>query len=297
MIILPPDLLSKVNILENEPLREHTSFRIGGNATRLIEVSAADAPALVAALTQAGEKYAFLGRGTNVLVRDEGYRGTVLRLKPELPARDGVLVTASGGTTLAAMASFALECGLSGLEFAHGIPGTVGGGVMMNAGAYGGEISGVLVSTDYCTPAGEVITLTAPEHNFGYRHSFFKDHPDFLILRSTFRLAPKNPDEIKAQMSELSRRRRESQPLNLPSAGSTFKRPEGHFAGKLIEECGLKGCRVGGAEVSLKHAGFVVNVDNATCSDVLDLITHVQTTVYNTFGVKLEREVKIFGEE
>jgi len=297
MLTLPAELLSKVNILENEPLWEHTSFRIGGEASRLIEVSSEDAPRLVAALTEAGERYAFLGRGTNLLVRDEGFCGTVVRLKPETPTLEGNRITASGGTTLAALANFALECGLGGLEFAHGIPGTVGGGVMMNAGAYGGEIAKVLVSTDYCNPAGEVLTLSAEEHNFGYRHSFFKEHPDFLILRSTFCLEKRNPDEIKAQMTELSRRRIESQPLSLPSAGSTFKRPEGYFAGKLIEDCGLKGYRVGGAEVSTKHAGFVVNVDNATCRDVLALIEHVQTTVYNTFGAKLEREVKIFGAE
>ncbi|MBO5973127.1 MAG: UDP-N-acetylmuramate dehydrogenase, partial [Clostridia bacterium] len=209
----------------------------------------------------------------------------------------GNRVTVSAGTQLAVLAQACAEHSLTGLEFAHGIPGTVGGAVMMNAGAYGGEIGGVLVSTRYCTPEGEIRTLSAEEHGFGYRTSFFKTHPEYLILSAEFELRQGDRDEIKNTMAELARRRRESQPLDKPSAGSTFKRPEGYFAGKLIEDCSLKGFTIGGAQVSQKHAGFVINAGGATCSDVLELCAHIQKTVYERFGVMLEREIKILGEE
>ena len=286
-----------IQILENEPMSEHISFKLGGKAKRFITVTEQEAPLLIATLNASGEKYAVIGNGTNILVRDEGFDGTIVKLMPSLPVIDGTTLTVGAGTLLSVTASSAAESGLTGLEFAHGIPGTVGGAVMMNAGAYGGEIKDVLVSTDYCTPEGKVLTLSSAEHNFGYRQSFFKAHPEMLILRSTFRLSVGDKAEIKEKMSDLARRRRESQPLDKPSAGSTFKRPEGFFAGKLIEDCNLKGFSIGGAQVSAKHAGFVINTGNATCKDVLDLCEHIKKTVFSTYGAVLEREVKILGEE
>lgn len=286
-----------IDILENEPMSEHISFRLGGTADRFITVTENEAPALIAQLNSANEKYAIIGNGTNILIRDEGFRGTIIKLKPSAPVIDKTTLTVGAGTSLALTATSAAEYGLTGLEFAHGIPGTVGGAVMMNAGAYGGEIKDVLVSTDYCTPDGKVLNLSAEEHNFGYRQSFFKEHPEMLILRSTFKLSEGNKTEIKEKMADLARRRRESQPLDKPSGGSTFKRPEGYFAGRLIEDCNLKGFSIGGAQVSTKHAGFVINTGSATCKDVLDLCEHIKKTVYNTYNVVMEREIKILGEE
>ena len=290
-------ILKNSQISYNLPMREHISFRLGGAAARFVLLDALDAPALLRVLNESGEKYAFLGNGTNVLVRDSGFDGTVVKLKADAPCVSGTRITVSAGTSLAILAQAAAELSLTGLEFAHGIPGTVGGAVMMNAGAYGGEIKDVLVSSTYCTPSGEVGTLSAEEHGFGYRTSFFKTHPEYLILSAEFELRQGDKTEIKNTMAELARRRRESQPLDKPSAGSTFKRPEGHFAGKLIEDCALKGCTVGGAQVSQKHAGFVINAGDATCKDVLDLCEHIQKTVFERFGVTLEREIKILGEE
>ncbi|MBQ2866258.1 MAG: UDP-N-acetylmuramate dehydrogenase [Clostridia bacterium] len=290
-------ILKNSQIKYNEPLSRHISFRLGGEAKRFILLDIADAPALLKELAASGEKYAFLGNGTNVLVRDGGFDGTVIKLKSGEVQVNGGRLSVSAGTTLAQLAQTACEHSLTGLEFAHGIPGTVGGAVMMNAGAYGGEIKDVLVNTVYCTPEGEVRTLTQKEHRFGYRTSFFKEHPEYLILSAEFEPKRGESSEIKNAMAELARRRRESQPLDKPSAGSTFKRPEGYFAGKLIEDSGLKGFTIGGAQVSQKHAGFVINAGNATCRDVLALCSHIQKTVYDRFGVTLEREIKILGEE
>lgn len=287
----------KLKILTDEPMKEHISFKLGGKASRFIIADESEAPALIAELNRAGERYAVLGNGSNVLVRDHGFDGTIVKLAVSEPVINGEELTVGAGTSLALTASAAAEQGLTGLEFAHGIPGSVGGAVMMNAGAYGGEIKDVLVSTVYCDPQGNVHTLSLEEHNFGYRQSFFKDHPELLILKSVFRLSEGDKAEIKEKMADLARRRRESQPLDKPSAGSTFKRPEGHFAGKLIQDSNLKGFTIGGAQVSEKHAGFVINTGNATCADVLALVEHIKDTVYGNFGVELHREVKILGEE
>lgn len=294
---LDSSLLKYSDIMYDMPMSRHISFKLGGNADRFILLDERDAPALLKELVRTGEKYAFLGNGTNVLVRDEGFAGTIIKLKSLPPAINEETVSVNAGTSLALLAQTAADRSLSGLEFAHGIPGTVGGAVMMNAGAYGGEIKDVLKSTVYCTPDGQVHTLNAQDHEFDYRHSFFKEHPEYLILRSTFVLKKGIQTEIKDKMAELARRRRDSQPLDKPSAGSTFKRPQGHFAGKLIEDCDLKGFSIGGAQVSTKHAGFVINTGNATCRDVLALTEYIQKTVFERFGVVLEREVKILGEE
>ena len=294
---LDETLLKYSDIMYDTPMSQHISFKLGGNAARFIHLDNRDAPTLLKELARTGEKYAFLGNGTNVLVHDEGFDGTIIKLKSMTPEINGETVSVSAGTSLAVLAQTAAEHSLSGLEFAHGIPGTVGGAVMMNAGAYGGEIKDVLKSTVYCTPDGQIHTLNAQEHEFGYRSSFFKKHPEYLILGSEFVLTKSVQSEIKDKMAEFARRRRESQPLDKPSAGSTFKRPEGYFAGKLIEDCGLKGYSVGGAQVSAKHAGFVINTGNATYADVMELIEYIQKNVFERYGVMLEREVKILGEE
>ena len=235
-----------------------------------------------------------IGNGSNLLVPDEGLDRLVIDTSANLNRVErgsGNTVLADAGATLARTADLACKSGLTGLEFAHGIPGTLGGGVGMNAGAYGGELKDVVTEVTALYPDG-VKVLTPAELDFSYRHSVFSAG-EGIVLGAKVKLESGDPDAIKAKMDDLMARRKASQPLELPSAGSTFKRPTGYYAGPLIEGCGLKGCRVGGAEVSSKHAGFVVNVGGATCADVLALIEKVQKTVYDAHGVMLEPEVKI----
>ena len=284
-----------IEVLYDEPMSEHTSMRVGGKAARFLNAPSGSLPALLTLLRESGEKFAVIGNGTNLLVPDEGYDGSVVRMIPEEPRLSGTEITCCAGTSLAYLATFAAKKDLSGLEFAHGIPGTVGGAVCMNAGAYGGEMSKVVKETAYFY-GGEIKRLTGEEHLFGYRRSFFTEHPGAVVLESTFTLVPGDRKSIEEKMRELMKKRRASQPLNYPSAGSVFKRPEGYFAGKLIEDCGLKGYRIGGACVSEKHAGFIVNKGGASCRDVSELIAYIQKTGEERFGVRLEREVKIIGE-
>lgn len=235
-----------------------------------------------------------IGNGTNLLVSDEGLDTVVIDTSAELSRLDLTgdgEITADAGVSLATLAVFAWKNGLKGLAFAHGIPGTLGGGIVMNAGAYGGELKDVVTEVTALYPDG-VKVLTPAQLDFSYRHSVFSAG-EGIVLGAKLKLETGDKDAIKAEMDELMARRKASQPLELPSAGSTFKRPAGYFAGTLIEGCGLKGCRVGGAEVSPKHAGFVVNVGGATCADVLALIEKVRKTVYDAHGVMLEPEVKI----
>jgi UDP-N-acetylmuramate dehydrogenase len=238
----------------------------------------------------------FLGNGSNLLVPDEGFLGFVLKLSGQLcqVQEDGASSTlqAGAGATMARLAAAALGRGLTGLEFAGGIPGTVGGGVTMNAGAYGGEIAQVLDTVTALDSAGQLVSFKGPDCGFGYRHSVFSGG-ELLILRAAFRLEPGDPAVIRAKMEDLSVRRQSKQPLEYPSAGSVFKRPEGHFAGALIEQCGLKGLTVGGAQVSEKHAGFIVNRGGATCRDVLALVEQIQSAVREQTGVELEMEIKV----
>jgi UDP-N-acetylmuramate dehydrogenase len=221
--------------------------------------------------------------------------GLIIKIA-DAPVRmlDTCTLEASAGTSLARLAVAAAEAGLTGLEFAHGIPGTVGGAVMMNAGAYDGQISDVLVSSCcYDGAERQFLKLEKDAHLFTYRHSSYMEHPCRVVTSAIFRLQPGNKDAIRAKMSELNSRRREKQPLEFPSAGSTFKRPEGHFAGKLIEDCGLKGYRIGGAQVSEKHAGFVINAGGATCQDVVQLVEYIEQQVYQRLAIRLEREVRV----
>ena len=287
----------QLELREQEPMSSYTTFRIGGPA-RLIALprSRKEAIAAVQAAKELDISPFFLGNGSDLLVSDQGYNGFVLKTSGLDDVREvNHRLWAESGIPLARLAMAALGRGLTGLEFAHGIPGTLGGGVTMNAGAYGGELVQVLTSVTFLNEAGDVVTLPVEECALTYRHSLFTDHPEWLILEAEFALTPGDPAAIKAKMDELAQKRRSKQPLDLPSAGSTFKRPEGHFAAALIEQCGLKGVGVGGAQVSEKHAGFVVNRGGATADDVRRLMELIQNTVLRETGIALEPEVKFLG--
>ena len=285
-------------ILENEPMSRHTTFRVGGPADVLFLPESEEQ--LLQALSiarEAGVPCFVIGNGSNLVVKDGGIRGLVIALGEGMAAiaRAGETLTAWAGASLARVSAYAQASGLSGLEFASGIPGTLGGGCAMNAGAYGGQLSDVLVDARVLLD-GEVRTLTVEEMQMGYRTSLPLRRGG-IVISARCALTPDDPEAIAARMRELNARRRDKQPLNYPSAGSTFKRPEGYFAGALIEQAGLKGKRVGGAQVSEKHAGFIVNTGGATAADILTLIGTVQDEVADRFGVRLETEVRILGED
>lgn len=290
--------LPRLKWLAGEPLAKHTSFRIGGPAKRMAFPS--DAEELIVLdgiLREAGVRTVLLGSGTNVLFPDEGLDAVVLATgdMKDIRRAGETTVEADAGVPLARLAVFTWRAGLAGLAFAHGIPGSLGGGVVMNAGAYDASLADVLDEVTALFPDG-VRTLGAKDLRLSYRHSLFTERPDAVVLRARVKLEPGDPAAVKSRMDELMERRRASQPLEFPSAGSTFKRPAGHFAGRLIEAAGLKGARVGGAEVSAKHAGFVINRGGATCADVLALIETIQQTVYDASGVMLEPEVRIIRQ-
>lgn len=251
---------------------------------------------LVSALKRNNDEYLIIGNGSNILVSDKGYDGVVVNIgkKLSLITVDGNLITAQAGALLSAIASAALANSLEGFEFASGIPGSLGGAVAMNAGAYGGEMKDVIRKTNYVDSEGCIRTAYGDEHRFGYRRSAFENGE--VILSSVIELKHGNRESIKSVMEELNSRRREKQPLNFPSAGSTFKRPEGYFAAKLIDDAGLRGYHIGGAAVSDKHCGFIVNTGDAMSSDVYELIKYVRKTVYDKFNVYLETEVKLIGD-
>lgn len=279
---------------ENAPLREYCSMRVGGPARLAAFPETAEE---LAALLRAGGRRVVLGGGSNVLFPDEGYDGTVIFTTRLCGlTADGCMLSAQAGVPLSAAARRALECGLGGLAFAYGIPGTVGGGVYMNAGAYGGQIADCLVRATLLDAAGEPRVVPASELALGYRSSALMEG-DWTLLSADFALVPAPPEEIRAEMERNMQARREKQPLEYPSCGSTFKRPPGQYAGALIERCGLKGCTVGGAQVSEKHAGFVVNRGDATSADVRALIAHIQRVVAEKTGVLLECEVRIIDNE
>ena len=290
--------LPALEIRENEPMSEHCSFKIGGPARlMLLPSSAEEAASALAILRSSGAQVLIVGSCTNLLIPDEGYPGAVVRMsKPasSMELLDAARIRAQAGATLNALAVFAAQHELTGLEFAHGIPGSVGGGVAMNAGAYGGEMRDVLESAEYVDKDGAIRTLSGDALGLSYRHSAFSD-TDKLITSAVFRLTPGDGEAVRARMNELIEKRRASQPLDMPSAGSTFKRPETGYAAALIDEAGLKGLSVGGAMVSTKHAGFVVNAGGATYSDVIELMREVRRRVYEFSGVLLEPEVKIIG--
>ena len=281
--------------LRNEPMRNYTTFKIGGNADLMIfPESLRELSALLAYMRQENIEFFVLGNGSNLLVSDEGLRIPVIKTeKFDFIEIDGTELTVGSGVTNAKAAVFAMKNGLSGLEFAHGIPGTVGGAVVMNAGAYGEDMSMVVDKTVYVDKNGRIKEAYGENHDFSYRHSCFSS--DDVIFCTVLRLERSDPDIIKAKMDELIRKRRAAQPLEMPSAGSVFKRPEGYFTGKLIDECGLRGYSIGGAQISEKHSGFIVNTGTATSKDVLELISYIQKTVYDKFGVTLTPEIRYVG--
>ena len=292
------EILPEGSILLHEPMKKHTTFRIGGEAEVFLEIEdLAQLQQVLPLLIEAEEPYFLLGNGSNLLVSDTGYQGTILHLSGECTdvlIRDN-LVTVGAGVLLSTVARMAAEKGLTGLEFAAGIPGTIGGAMVMNAGAYGGEMKQVVKNAMLMSPEGDLMSVSGEDMAFGYRTSRIKHSKD-ILLSVTLELAQGNRDDILATMQELALKRREKQPLEYPSAGSTFKRPEGHFAGKLIMDCGLRGYQVGGAQVAEKHCGFVINKNQATAKDVSDLMKHIQQVVQKETGVLLEKEIIFLGD-
>lgn len=293
------NIINKDNIHLNQPMSKHTTFKVGGVADILVEPE--NINQLIEILSCAKEynvPYFVMGNGSNLLVGDKGIRGLVIKIANAMSRCevDGEYIKAECGIKLSRLASNALAGCLTGLEFASGIPGTLGGAVFMNAGAYGGEMKDVIKEVTYFDiEKNEVITISGEACEFGYRHSVFSDL-NVVILEATMKLALGEADEIRAVMNDLAARRNEKQPVDKPSAGSTFKRPEGYFAGTMIQDCGLKGYSIGGAQVSEKHAGFVINTGDATARDILELIEYVKEKVSEKYGVILEPEVRFVGE-
>ena len=291
-------MLGEAKVLVNEPMASHTTFRIGGPADYFVMPETVEELANVLKLCkEENTPYFILGNGSNLLVGDKGFRGVVIQLYKNFDgfSVEGTKITAKSGAMLIRVAKEAGKAGLTGLEFASGIPGTIGGAMVMNAGAYGGEMKDVVTSVTVLTKDGDIKTLSGDEMNFRYRGSVVEDE-GYIVLEAVMELKEGNLEEIQARMDELSVQRRTKQPIEYPSAGSTFKRPEGYFAGKLIQDAELRGYQVGGAQVSEKHCGFVINAGGATAADVMQLMQDVSDKVMEQFGVTLEPEVKRIGE-
>ncbi|MBD5105499.1 MAG: UDP-N-acetylmuramate dehydrogenase [Lachnospiraceae bacterium] len=292
------EVLGRENVLEQEPMRRHTTFQVGGEAEYFAKIQEkSQLITIMDYLRKTEQPYFVLGNGSNILVSDKGYEGVILDLSAGLKniEIEGKRVTAEAGALLSTVAVRACEADLAGFEFAAGIPGTIGGAIVMNAGAYDGEMKQVVESVTVLGGDGEIMVLDNETMEFGYRSSIIKNRP-FIVMETVLRLEEGDKEQIKGRMEELNKRRREKQPLNYPSAGSTFKRPEGHFAGKLIMDAGLRGFRIGGARVSEKHCGFVINEGNATATDVADVIDEVIERVRDKFGVTLETEIIKLGD-
>ena len=296
------DLRKKLeNVLIDEPMSKHTSFQTGGNADVFVKLEKEEELSYVLQYAKNNEiPIIIIGNGTNLLVKDGGIRGIVIQLNfknIEITNLDNkTIIKAGAGVTLAKLATIAKENNATGLEFAIGIPGTLGGAIKMNAGAYGSEMQNVIKSTKYIDLDGNIKTIKNDEHQFEYRNSIFSKI-DGIILESVIELQQGNIEEIATKMKENMKSRIEKQPVDKPSAGSTFKRGNGYITAQLIDECGLKGYKIGGAEVSIKHAGFVINTGNATSKDILSLIEYIQEKVYEKFNIKIEPEVQIIGED
>ena len=291
-------IVAAENILLEEPMHKHTTFRVGGPAEVFVTVENKEQlEKIIKYLNLVERPYFILGNGSNLLVGDKGYRGVIIRLGGEFNTlkTEGTLLTAGASVLRSAAARAAMENGLTGMEFASGIPGSIGGGVKMNAGAYDGEMRQIVESVQVMYKDGSILDLDNETMEFGYRNSVIKNRP-YVVLQVSLRLQPGNREEILARMNELAARRKEKQPLEFASAGSTFKRPEGYFAGKLIMDSGLRGARIGGAQISEKHCGFVINDGTATAADIAELIQEVSETVKEKFGVTLEPEVILLGD-
>ncbi len=291
-------LLGKENVFENEPMKKHTTFKIGGAADWfLVPQNKNQLKELVSVMKEKKMPFFVLGNGSNLLVGDKGIRGVVICLGKQMEKIEisGNECYVESGALLSKTANAAQRAGLSGIEFASGIPGSIGGAVFMNAGAYEHEMKEIIKTVEYMDESGEIFTVSNEECDFGYRTSIFSKN-NYIVLSCVLELEKDNPDEIKNRMDDYTSRRTSKQPLEKPSAGSVFKRPVGHFAGALIEQSGLKGYKIGGAQVSEKHAGFIINTGNATAKDVLDLVEHIKKVVFENFGVELETEIKMIGE-
>ena len=293
------NVIEKDSILTDEPMSRHTTFRVGGPADFFVTPKTKeDVRDVIRVCKEVGMPYYIIGNGSNLLVSDAGYRGVIVQIYKEMNEVkvEGDLVKAQAGALLSGIAAKALGAELSGFEFASGIPGTIGGACVMNAGAYGGEMKDVLESVTVLTGEGKIIELGRNELELGYRTSVIAKK-GYIVLGAALKLERGDGEKIKTYMDELKEKRVTKQPLEYPSAGSTFKRPEGYFAGKLIEDAGLRGFQVGGAQVSEKHCGFVINRDHATAADIMELMRQVQIRVKENSGVDLEPEVKRLGDE
>lgn len=284
-------------IFMEEPMKKHTTFRVGGPADVLVQPDETALAAILALCRQYHVPYSFIGNGSNLLVGDKGIRGVVIEMTDPMGniEVDGTRITAQAGAMLSKIANTAASNGLGGMEFAAGIPGSVGGAVVMNAGAYGGEMKDIIEKVYVLDENGAQLELGRDALDFGYRHSCIPEKK-YIVTKVVLELVPRNEAEIRSEMKELNEKRAEKQPLQYPSAGSTFKRPEGYFAGKLIMDAGLRGYQVGGAQVSEKHCGFVINKGDATAADICQLMRDVSDKVQAQFGVVLEPEVKMIGE-
>lgn len=296
------EIVTENQVLEDEPLSNHTSFKVGGPAKYLVyPKTISEIISIIELCEKNNMPYYVMGKGSNLLVSDKGYEGTIIKLNAEFSninisqlSKEEYLVRAQAGISLAKMAKFLASNGLAGFEFAAGIPGTLGGAVTMNAGAYDGEIKDIIIGATVLDKDCNLINLSKEELELGYRSSIIQKE-GYIVLEVEFVFNKGDSDEIFAKIIDLNNRRRDKQPLEYPSAGSAFKRPEGNYAGKLIMDCGLKGYSIGGAQVSTKHCGFVINKGSATATDVSDLLNHIKKVVYEQFGVPLEQEVKMLG--
>lgn len=290
-------IVPKESIVLNEPMSRHTTFRVGGEAACFVKVlSSKELSKLILFLRETEHEFLLLGNGSNLLVSDSGYEGVVLKLEGEFEEirTDGLKIIAGAGVSLAKAAKTAMEAGLTGMEFASGIPGTLGGAIVMNAGAYDGEMKQIVKEVTVMDADGNILTLDNDTMEFGYRTSAIKNRP-FIVLSAALLLQEGEREAIREKTDDFAARRKEKQPLEYASAGSTFKRPEGYFAGKLIMDAGLRGYSIGGAKISEKHCGFIINTGNATAQDISELIEEVQEKVKEQFGVMLEPEVIRIG--
>lgn len=292
------DILDKDSIKYNEPMKKHTTMKVGGPCDCMVEPSSIEEIQKVLEYVKENNiKYYIMGNGSNLLVKDEGVHALIIKIANKFSGFEvnGEYIKAYSGCSVPKLSQIAKENSLSGLEFACGIPGSVGGGIRMNAGAYGSEMVNVVEKVGFLDENGNLKEIDGKDAHFTYRHSMFVDNPQYVVVYAIYKLVKGNKEEISKIMEENMNSRKQKQPIEYPNFGSVFKRPEGYFVGKLVDECGLKGYKIGGAQVSTKHSGFMINIGDATCKDVLDLIEYVKEKVYEKFNVKLQEEVVILG--
>ena len=292
------EILSKDSIKYNEPMKKHTTMKVGGPCDCMVEPSSIEEIQKVLEYVKENNiKYYIIGNGSNLLVKDEGVHALIIKIANKFSGFEvnGEYIKAYSGCSVPKLSQIAKENSLSGLEFACGIPGSVGGGIRMNAGAYGSEMVNVVEKVGFLDENGNLKEIDGKDAHFTYRHSMFVDNPQYVVVYAIYKLVKGNKEEISKIMEENMNSRKQKQPIEYPNFGSVFKRPEGYFVGKLVDDCGLKGYKIGGAQVSTKHSGFMINIGDATCKDVLDLIEYVKKKVYEKFNVKLQEEVVILG--